>query len=132
LDRAGKVFPPFRPFFALKFNLAPSERDHQRARSKNGVKLAAVNKAEANSFAEKQRPLIEDIRKVGIKAVRGLCEELNGRGIPAARGSLWSMFHLFTVQVQMLSPLSPALVLGLLFATLRIRALGVRKVWLGL
>lgn len=56
---------------------------------KNGKKLAAANKAEANRFAEELRPTVAEIRQAGITTVRGICEELNSRGVAAARGGLW-------------------------------------------
>ncbi len=56
---------------------------------KNGKKLAAANKAEANRFAEEMRPTITEIRQAGITTVRGICEELNRQGVAAARGGLW-------------------------------------------
>lgn len=56
---------------------------------KNGKVLAAANKAEAARFAKELHPIIKEIRKAGITTVRGICEELNRRGIKAARGGLW-------------------------------------------
>ena len=40
-------------------------------------------------------PVIEDIRAMGISSARGMAAELNARGIPTARGGLWS-----AIQVQ--------------------------------
>jgi len=55
----------------------------------HGAKLAAANKAAAKDRAEALRPVIQEIRKEEITTVRGICEELNRRNIPAARGGVW-------------------------------------------
>jgi hypothetical protein len=61
----------------------------------NGKNLAKANKAEADKFAGKLAPVIEEIREAGITTGRGIAAELNKREIPTARGGRW---HLLTVQ----------------------------------
>jgi len=61
----------------------------------NGKNLAKANKAEADKFAGKLAPVIEEIRETGITTGRGIAAELNKREIPTARGGRW---HLLTVQ----------------------------------
>lgn len=56
---------------------------------KHGAKLAEANKRDADSRAESLRPIIEEIRAEGITTVRGICDELNRRGIESARGGKW-------------------------------------------
>ncbi|MEI8207079.1 MAG: recombinase family protein [Kiritimatiellales bacterium] len=56
---------------------------------RNGATLAAENKAAAKKRAEGLRPAIQEIRAAGITTVRGICLELNRRGIPAPRGGKW-------------------------------------------
>jgi DNA invertase Pin-like site-specific DNA recombinase len=50
---------------------------------KNGRNVLSIrNKERAIKFAEKMRPLIQKIRKRGIKTMRGITEELNRLHIP--------------------------------------------------
>jgi DNA invertase Pin-like site-specific DNA recombinase len=56
---------------------------------RNGATLAKENRAAANQRAEELRPAIQEIRAAGITTVRGICEELNRRGVPAPRGGKW-------------------------------------------
>lgn len=56
---------------------------------KHGAKLAEANKREAAERAEALRPVIQEIRAEGITTVRGICDELNRRGVESARGCKW-------------------------------------------
>ena len=90
--------------------VAEFERDQISARTKaalaaakeRGVKLgthgkvlAAENKASADEYAKKLRPIIEEIRDAGHTSVRAIASELNRKGIETARGGSW---HPNTVQ----------------------------------
>ncbi len=71
---------------------------------KHGVKLAATNKAAANDRAADLKPFIEEIRASGIVTVRGICDELNRRGIPSARGGKWFIPQTHRVLKRMAGP----------------------------
>jgi DNA invertase Pin-like site-specific DNA recombinase len=53
------------------------------------AKSAAVNKAGADTFAEKVLPVIRSLQAAGITTTRAIAEALNVRGIPTARGGDW-------------------------------------------
>src|SRR4051812_25756981 len=53
------------------------------------AKGRAAQADEAESFAAKVLPIIESIRKSGIKTLRGIAEELNKRSVATARGGQW-------------------------------------------
>lgn len=53
------------------------------------AKLARDNAAAARQHAEGLRPVLTEIRKQGLRSVRGIAEELNRRGVPTPRGSIW-------------------------------------------
>lgn len=57
---------------------------------KNGKVLARRNKKEARAFANSMSSTIGDIREAGHNTVRAIAAELNERGVPSARGGLWS------------------------------------------
>ncbi len=57
---------------------------------KNGKALARKNKADANRLAKKLSPAVRAIRAEGHTTVRAIASEMNRRGIPSARGGLWS------------------------------------------
>jgi DNA invertase Pin-like site-specific DNA recombinase len=56
---------------------------------KHGAELARQNKQAAQQRATDLAPTIAEIRAGGAKTVRGICDELNNRGIPAPRGGHW-------------------------------------------
>lgn len=65
-----------------------------KAAKKRGVKLgtygkvlAEQNKDKANEFARLLMPVVQSIRSEGIQTVRGICEELNKRGITTSKGN---------------------------------------------
>lgn len=89
--------------------VAEHEREQISERTKSalkackarGVKLgqtgkirAKENKKKAQDFALTLNPVIEELRGEGIRTVREICNELNLRKIPTARGGRW---HLPTV-----------------------------------
>jgi DNA invertase Pin-like site-specific DNA recombinase len=53
------------------------------------AKLAADNAAAAIAHAETLRPVVAEIRKQGVRSVRGIAEEMNRRAVPTARGKHW-------------------------------------------
>lgn len=62
----------------------------------HGKVLARSNRAEAMARVKRLRPVIRQIRKTGKSSVRAIMDELNARGIKAARGDQW---HPQTVSV---------------------------------
>jgi DNA invertase Pin-like site-specific DNA recombinase len=53
-------------------------------------KGAAVNKAEADRFANNIVPIIREIQASGVASNRGIARALNARGVATARGGVWS------------------------------------------
>lgn len=52
--------------------------------------LAPANRQKADLFAAELSPIVEQIRREGIRTVRAIAAELNRRAIPTARpGALW-------------------------------------------
>ena len=71
-----------------------------------GPNISALNAEKAMAadiFARAMAPLIDEIRRSGIRSVRGIAEELNKRGIASPRGARW---HLRSVD-RLLHRLSP-------------------------
>jgi DNA invertase Pin-like site-specific DNA recombinase len=61
-----------------------------RRLGKNGINLSKANKKNADEFARKMKPLIEQLKKEGFTTLRAIAEELNRRKIPTFRkGSQW-------------------------------------------
>jgi DNA invertase Pin-like site-specific DNA recombinase len=60
-----------------------------RGKRLGNAKLAADNAAAACAHAEALRPVITEIRKAGVRTVRGIAEELNRRAVPTVRGRRW-------------------------------------------
>ena len=67
------------------------------ARYRDPAKATEALVASANSWAEKRRNVIEDIRSAGITSASAIARELNVRSIETPRGGHWS-----AVQVQRL------------------------------
>jgi len=64
-------------------------------RGRAGTAADCAKARQAKSLAAKARaidigPVIEDIRTTGAKSLRSIANELNGRGISAPRGGMWS------------------------------------------
>lgn len=65
---------------------------------KNGREILSKQNAEAAAvFAEKMRPVIEELHKEGFKTIREKLAELNRRQIPTFRGGL-NKWHFCSVQ----------------------------------
>ena len=62
----------------------------------------AARTAKAVARAADIAPIIDDIRATGASSLREIAAELNGRGIPTARGGQWS-----AVQVQRVVSMQP-------------------------
>ncbi|UTM21865.1 recombinase family protein [Dyadobacter fanqingshengii] len=70
-----------------------------QAAKRRGIKLgkhgreveSKKNLAAANQFAESMRPIIDELKAEGFESVRGICEELNQRGVKTFRndGQQW-------------------------------------------
>jgi DNA invertase Pin-like site-specific DNA recombinase len=59
-----------------------------------GPNVAALNaqkEAAADAFAKSIAPTIDEIRRLRIKTVRGVAEELNRRGVASPRGARWHL-----------------------------------------
>ena len=54
-----------------------------------GVERAVENKAAADAFARRVRPVLRQLQRDGITTVRGVAAELNRRGVAAANGGQW-------------------------------------------
>ncbi len=52
----------------------------------NGAILGAENRKKALAIMEAVRPMLAEIEAAGIKAVRGIAEELNKRNVPTPTG----------------------------------------------
>lgn len=77
-------------------------KDALAAAKKRGVKLGgpklakvrarghATGRKRADAFAGNVRPVIEQIRSSGVTSLRRVAEALTARGIPTARGGVWS------------------------------------------
>lgn len=62
---------------------------------KGSIQGVQANKESADRFAANVRPLIDDIRAMGITTLRGIAKTLNVRGVSTARGGSW---HAATVR----------------------------------
>jgi Recombinase len=51
---------------------------------------ARENAAAADRFAANVKPVIEQTRASGITSLRAIAKALNARGIPTARGGVWT------------------------------------------
>lgn len=54
------------------------------------AKARQARSASADARASDLAPVIKDIRAAGVKSLRAIAKELNGRGISAPRGGEWS------------------------------------------
>jgi DNA invertase Pin-like site-specific DNA recombinase len=53
----------------------------------------AANRAAADAFAANVLPIIEDIKRSGVRSLRGIAAALAARGIKTARGGAWTPVH---------------------------------------
>jgi len=53
----------------------------------HGKVLAAENKAQAQAFAQKLAPVVQELRGEGHRSIRALTAELNRRGVPTPSGA---------------------------------------------
>lgn len=60
-----------------------------------GAELARRNSEAASRKAVEIAPVVAEIRAAGIESVRGVCDELNRRGIPSPRGARWHVPAVF-------------------------------------
>src|SRR3712207_9007649 len=61
---------------------------------------AAVRAVKARARAEDLAPVIEEMKAAGAVSLRELADELNRRGVPAARGGRWSRSEEHTSELQ--------------------------------
>jgi len=66
----------------------------------------AIKKAQADQFAENVLPIIADIQRAGITALRGTATALDARGIKTARGNTWSANAVRRVLIRACPPLT--------------------------
>ena len=74
-------------------NISKITKERLAAAKARGVKLgsygkiqAQENKRKANKFAEKMKPIIEELNQDGFTSFNAVAQELNDRGIKTARG----------------------------------------------
>jgi DNA invertase Pin-like site-specific DNA recombinase len=53
-------------------------------------KAAVARKQRADEYSANLIPVIRDIQESGVKSLRGVARALSARGIPTARGGLWT------------------------------------------
>jgi DNA invertase Pin-like site-specific DNA recombinase len=58
----------------------------------------ATNREKADVFAANTRPVIEQIRKSGIRSLRGIAAALNARGVPTSRGGTWTPVQIMAIE----------------------------------
>jgi DNA invertase Pin-like site-specific DNA recombinase len=54
------------------------------------LKAVAAIKKNANHFARNLKPIIAEIRGAGLTSARQIAKALNARGVPTARGGIWT------------------------------------------
>jgi DNA invertase Pin-like site-specific DNA recombinase len=105
---------PYAEKFTLHILAAVAEKEREDISSRTTAALAAaklrgvelgkygknilsgINKAKADKFAEKMKPVITDIKAKGFRTVRSITNELNKMGIPTFR-SADHRWHIGTV-----------------------------------
>jgi DNA invertase Pin-like site-specific DNA recombinase len=97
-EHATKLMIHLLAAFAEHERLQISERTKSALRAakargvvlgRNGVRLAAANRVQADIHAHGLAPLIAEMRGGGISRCKDIASALNARGVSAARGGKW-------------------------------------------
>jgi DNA invertase Pin-like site-specific DNA recombinase len=57
-----------------------------------------ANRAKADQFAANTKPVIEQMRRSGITSLREIAAALNARGVPTARGGVWTPVQIVAIE----------------------------------
>src|SRR5262245_17327252 len=85
--RPGRLWP--RPGAVAQCSATQTAQPHCAAPGKGNHDAVAAIKAQAAQRALDVRVIIDDIRRIGIKTLQGIADELNAREIETARGGRW-------------------------------------------